>query len=202
MVNSSLNFTNMNNSTLINKIKNWFKETSNTKITLIICATVVVLFLLDICVTHMQSIKSAENDRLSNEKTTMTLEEMVGSNNASTPESSTNSLSTSELSNIPTGNVKGADEVASSASVDLKHDFSDIVCGVRLQESDIATLSKPQLRILRNTIYARHGRKFKSEDLRNYFNSFSWYRPLYDEIAPEVLSDIEKHNIQIIKMYE
>lgn len=192
----------MNNSTLIKKTKNWFKETSNTKITLIICATLVVLFLLDICVNYMQSTKSAENDRLSHEKTSLTLEDMLGGSDASQSESSSSTPSTSDLRDIPTGDVKGAREVASSISDDNKADFSDIVCRVRLQESDIAGLSKPQLRILRNTIYARHGRKFKSEDLRNFFSSFSWYRPLYDEISPDVLSDIEKNNIQIIKMYE
>ncbi len=34
-----------------------------------------------------------------------------------------------------------------------------------------------QLRILRNEIYARHGRIFESRDLRDYFGARSWYHP-------------------------
>ena len=36
------------------------------------------------------------------------------------------------------------------------------------------------LRIARNEIYARHGRKFDSNELRTYFESKSWYRGTVD----------------------
>jgi len=36
-------------------------------------------------------------------------------------------------------------------------------------------LSKTELRILRNTIFARHGHSFKSKDLNKYFLSKDWY---------------------------
>jgi hypothetical protein len=39
------------------------------------------------------------------------------------------------------------------------------------------TLSKEDLRTLRNTIYAQHGYAFKDKDLREYFSSFQWYFP-------------------------
>ncbi len=39
------------------------------------------------------------------------------------------------------------------------------------------SLPKEQLRYLRNLVYAKHGYIFKSEDLKNYFENFSWYRP-------------------------
>jgi outer membrane protein assembly factor BamB/uncharacterized membrane protein YjgN (DUF898 family) len=38
-------------------------------------------------------------------------------------------------------------------------------------------LEKPALRLKRNEIYARHGRVFQSDDLRQYFSSQPWYRP-------------------------
>lgn len=82
------------------------------------------------------------------------------------------------------------------------NDYSDIVCYTWLTDSDVAGLSSAELRILRNTIYARHGRKFKSADLRNYFSGFSWYTPRYDEISESSLSETERHNIMLIKKYE
>jgi hypothetical protein len=34
-----------------------------------------------------------------------------------------------------------------------------------------------ELRILRNEIYAKHGRIFESKDLRDYFGKCTWYHP-------------------------
>jgi hypothetical protein len=33
------------------------------------------------------------------------------------------------------------------------------------------------LRILRNTVYAQYGFKFKDEELFKYYNQFDWYFP-------------------------
>lgn len=76
------------------------------------------------------------------------------------------------------------------------------VCTTRLSGSDLAGLSKSELRVMRNTIYARHGYIFSSADLNNYFSRFSWYNP-YTKVVPErELSSIEKANINLIKAYE
>lgn len=88
------------------------------------------------------------------------------------------------------------------SNVGFAHDYSDIVCYQRLDDIDVAGLSKAELRILRNTIFARHGRKFKAADLRNYFNSFSWYVPLYDDVPISELTPTEQHNIALIQQYE
>ena len=42
--------------------------------------------------------------------------------------------------------------------------------------NDLSRMDKKELRIARNTVYARHGRTFKSEDLVKYFNSTLWYK--------------------------
>ncbi len=86
--------------------------------------------------------------------------------------------------------------------VGFTNDYSDIVCYQYLTDDDVCNLSGPELRILRNTIYARHGRRFKSADLREYFSGFSWYNPRVNEVNPKELSDVEKHNIQLIQRYE
>jgi hypothetical protein len=70
-----------------------------------------------------------------------------------------------------------------------------------LTESDLQGLSKQELRILRNEIFARHGRKFKSEDLRDYFSTKDWYSPQYDEVT-HLLNTIEKKNVEFIQRHE
>ena len=68
-------------------------------------------------------------------------------------------------------------------------------------EADIANHSH-ELRILRNAIYARHYRKFKDANLRNFFNQFQWYRGERDEIPASELNQYEQYNIQFIQKYE
>lgn len=71
----------------------------------------------------------------------------------------------------------------------------------KVTASDLAGLSKGELRILRNAIYARHGYKFKNAQLREYFSSFSWYEPLYDDVNSS-LSKTEQYNVDFIQSYE
>lgn len=87
-------------------------------------------------------------------------------------------------------------------NVGFTNDYSDIVCYQYLTDEDVRYLSGPELRILRNTIYARHGRRFVSKDLQQYFSKFSWYHPRVNEVNPKELSAVEKHNIQLIQRYE
>lgn len=56
-----------------------------------------------------------------------------------------------------------------------------------------------ELSILRNSVYARHGYRFKEKQWRDYFNQFEWYEPLYDKVE---LTEIEKRNVKLIKEYE
>lgn len=73
-----------------------------------------------------------------------------------------------------------------------------------LTSADIAGLSKEQLRIARNEIYARHGRMFSTEELQNYFNSKSWYRGTISpsSFSESMLSQLEKDNIKLIQERE
>lgn len=87
-------------------------------------------------------------------------------------------------------------------NVSYANDYSDIVCYVYLDRSDLAGLSSTDLRILRNTIYARHGRRFKDESLQRYFNGMPWYSPTCNEVSPSALSDVERHNISLIQSLE
>ncbi|MDQ4122612.1 MAG: YARHG domain-containing protein [Acidobacteriota bacterium] len=57
------------------------------------------------------------------------------------------------------------------------------------------------LRVLRNEIYARRGKVFKSKDLKEYFETQSWYKP-DPNFKDEMLSEIEKKNLAVIKEAE
>lgn len=69
---------------------------------------------------------------------------------------------------------------------------------------DYASLSRWEMVLARNEIFARHGRLFQNEDIQAYFNSCSWYK---GTIAPEdfdtsVMSDIEVQNVRTLKAAE
>ncbi len=70
-----------------------------------------------------------------------------------------------------------------------------------LSEELLKGLSLHELRILRNEIYARRGRLFRTPWLSDYFYSQEWYKPMDDFGEPE-LSATEKKNIETIVAYE
>ena len=62
-------------------------------------------------------------------------------------------------------------------------------------------LSLYELRLLRNEIYARHGRSFQAPWLAQYFFSQPWYQP-EDNFKDEQLSGSDKTNVETIVAYE
>ena len=51
-----------------------------------------------------------------------------------------------------------------------------------------------------NEIFARHGHDFKNAELKEYFNSMSWYSVEPNKtVSLNELNEIEKYNIDIIK---
>jgi hypothetical protein len=70
-----------------------------------------------------------------------------------------------------------------------------------LTEEMLHGLSLYELRLLRNEIYARRGRQFKTQWLSQYFYSQPWYDPRDDNKEPP-LSDTEKKNVDTIVAYE
>ena len=65
----------------------------------------------------------------------------------------------------------------------------------------LGRFSKPQLRLMRNEILARHGWKFQSKDLQDHFGSQSWYKPVASNNSIK-LNIIETINIQLLKSEE
>lgn len=66
-----------------------------------------------------------------------------------------------------------------------------------LKSADLTACSAWDLMIARNSIYARHGRPFQMQVVRDYFLSWPWYKPdaTYQDTR---LSQLENFNINLI----
>ena len=71
-----------------------------------------------------------------------------------------------------------------------------------ITEEMLHGLSLHELRLLRNEVYARHGRTFGPVWLQQYFDFQPWYRPVEEGQKPSELSAIEKQNVETIVAYE
>ncbi len=76
-----------------------------------------------------------------------------------------------------------------------------------IDESELYNYSAGQLRLIRNEIFALHGRIFRSQDLADYFSQKSWYVPTYDPDEFDAnmfyyLNDYEEANLNVILNYE
>jgi hypothetical protein len=70
-----------------------------------------------------------------------------------------------------------------------------------LKPEELRQLSLRDLRLLRNTIYARRGRPFKSEILRDHFGGMDWYKP-DATYSDKLLSANDVRNIALIRSVE
>lgn len=86
-------------------------------------------------------------------------------------------------------------------------------CNKKLSQTDLFFFTKPQLRLIRNAIYAFNGYPFKSQDLIALFEEkakYGWFGfeknnvygrssyPVDSNFSEDKFTEIEKHNIKII----
>lgn len=64
-----------------------------------------------------------------------------------------------------------------------------------LTVAEIAGLGPSTLRVARNEIFARKGRRFKDPWLQQYFGQFDWYEPRFDDVR---LNRIERQNVALL----
>ena len=106
--------------------------------------------------------------------------------------------------------VQSASELIGSSKIinpDYMGDPGSYLCSWSdteyMTEDQLQLLDYYGARLVKNEIFARHGRRFNSEDLQEYFNEKTWY---YGQISPDefnesVLNDYEKENIKVIDSY-
>lgn len=70
-----------------------------------------------------------------------------------------------------------------------------------ITDDTLGALFAEDLRVLRNEVYARHGRVFKDAALQKYFESQAWYKPNPD-FKDDQLNEIEAQNLAKIKEAE
>ncbi len=71
-----------------------------------------------------------------------------------------------------------SEEYESEDNEDSDYIFSDSDTEY-ITKTDVKGMSAKELNLAKNELYARHGRIFDREDLQDYFESCSWYEPLY-----------------------
>ena len=74
-----------------------------------------------------------------------------------------------------------------------------------LSQDEIRTKTVDEMLIGRNEIFARHGYIFTDENLKNHFESTSWYKgtiPAEQFNSDQVFNDFEKKNVELIKQVE
>lgn len=73
-----------------------------------------------------------------------------------------------------------------------------------LAKSDLFGMTKEECRLARNEIYARHGRIFEDEKLREHFEACEWYYPSIqpDDFKESMLNKYEVANRDLIIEYE
>jgi hypothetical protein len=74
---------------------------------------------------------------------------------------------------------------------------------ILLNDKQFRKMKKSTLRVMRNSILAKHGYMFSSRDLVDYFGDQPWFspRPSNDDV-PDELSLVERLNIELIKCEE
>lgn len=70
-----------------------------------------------------------------------------------------------------------------------------------LKKELVENLSKGDVFILRNLIFARHGFAFRDKTLRSFFDYHSWYMPVFSDVTKD-LTKIEKDNVALLFRYE
>lgn len=70
-----------------------------------------------------------------------------------------------------------------------------------ITEAELHGKSNAELRVMRNEVYARHGRVFQAGDLHTYFSQRPWYRqnPSYSDT---LLTEVDSQNIKVIQEFE
>ncbi|WP_392531894.1 YARHG domain-containing protein [Nostoc sp. C117] len=61
-----------------------------------------------------------------------------------------------------------------------------------------------ELDIMRNSIFASHGRRFETPAFQDYFDKQPWYRPIYlpEKFPSNLLSKLEQRNVDYISKYQ
>ncbi len=116
-----------------------------------------------------------------------------------------------EKLNTNTGSVAVNNTTTTMETVKKTNDVGYIIADSNrryVTDSDLDGLSRNDVVLAKNEIYARHGRAFNTQWIREYFEGTSWYEETYSSdyfdsnLASSTLNAYEKTNVQYILDYE
>ncbi|OKH38500.1 hypothetical protein NIES2119_10650 [[Phormidium ambiguum] IAM M-71] len=107
------------------------------------------------------------------------------------------------FNSIPQPNLKQSIPVIPQINFPKNYDFTWL-SQRQVTDADLFDKNALELDVLRNSIYARYGRKFRSQELQEYFSSQSWYRSIYspESFPDNLLTPLEQKNVVYILEYQ
>ena len=190
------------------------KTKDNSKIIKIgIAALIVVLCLVGGYFAYSKFMASDESEELADNTVTEevveeTPQETVTEENTNTVEEPITEASQELVEEEQEGGPVSEEAITEENSVQVNDDNYDLVVLDKVydevinkgNEAYLNNFSSDELAIIRNTLYARNGYKFKKKEYQEYFGEKSWYNPTTS--SQNILTRNEEKLANIIKRYE
>ena len=195
-------------------LQNNNKPKGNSKIIKIgIAALIVILCLVGGYFAYSKFVASDEIEELADNTVTEevmeeTPEETVTEENTNTVEEPITETSQELIEESQEGGPVSEEASSEENSVQVNDDNYDLVVLDKVydevinrgNEAYLNNFSSDELAIIRNTLYARNGYKFKKKEYQEYFGEKSWYNPTTS--SQNILTKNEEKLANIIKRYE
>ena len=186
----------------------------NSKIIKIgIAVLIVILCLVGGYFAYSKFMASDESEELADNTVTEevmeeTPEETVTEENTNTVEETITETSQDFIEESQEGGPVSEEASSEENSVQVNDDNYDLVVLDKVynevinrgNEAYLNNFSSDELAIIRNTLYAKNGYKFKKKEYQEYFGEKSWYNPTTS--SQNILTRNEEKLANIIKRYE
>lgn len=190
------------------------KTKANSKIIKIgIAVLIVILCLVGGYFAYSKFVASDESEELADNTVTEevmeeTPEETVTEENTNTVEEPITETSQELIEESQEGGPVSEEASSEENSVQVNDDNYDLVVLDKVydevinrgNEAYLNNFSSDELAIIRNTLYAKNGYKFKKKEYQEYFGEKSWYNPTTS--SQNILTRNEEKLANIIKKYE
>lgn len=120
-----------------------------------------------------------------------------------------NTMNNVDASNIYSNEMSNTDISNTSASTNstTSNEASDFANSEilpsstrKIEESEIRNMTKDELYLAYNEIFARHGHDFKTKKFKDYFSTKDWYHPIEGKsVSLSELNEIEVYNANLLK---
>ncbi|WP_454954024.1 YARHG domain-containing protein [Fusobacterium hwasookii] len=186
----------------------------NSKIIKIgIAALMVILCLVGGYFVYSKFMASDESEELAHNTVTEEVveeipEETVTEENTNTVEETITETSQDFIEESQEGGPVSEEDSSEENSVQVNDDNYDLIVLDKVydevinrgNEAYLNNFSSEELAIIRNTLYAKNGYKFKKKIYQEYFGEKSWYNPTTS--SQNILTKNEEKLANIIKKYE